>query len=493
MSIYVIGIGGTGAKLIEAVIHLAAAGVYVHNSQQEKIEILIVDPDTGNGNIVAAYSNSLTCYQKAIACLKGGIDGRIPWWMQSQIEKFSGGLLSPLNDSNKTLKEQLQIGNYDQNAPIRQLINVLYTQAEQDLNLEEGFRGRPGVGAAIMAQMALKDKTPVIWRELIERIIREANSESTPQIFLCGSIFGGTGAAGFPTLGRLLANDLNSVLHRVKLGGLLMLPYFKFKPPTDGEIYARPEEFLLKTEYALRYYKERVAELNFDRLYTLGLPSYTMVKAESTGGNDQRNPPHFLELFGGLALRDFIVQPKSSQTTFVDLSRQNSYVVTWEDIPNGSDRTEVRDKLIATARFAFAWLSTIVPELEHAKYKPREITWVRKFFSPSQLQQMQDKNHPENIKLMTISDWCEDYLRWIFYLHDLDNNEVRWFNTNALTIDGYGQVIVAREDYPHLVTENGGIPINRVLRKLDRQKINPPDNIGIAAVAKALYRSTKDS
>lgn len=493
MSTYVIAIGGTGAKLVEAIIHLASAGIYALDSQIENLEILIVDPDTGNGNIVAAYSTTLTHYQKSRELLKGGIDENLSWWMQSEVNKFGTGLLSPFNNNSKTLKEQLQIGNYNQYSPVRQLFNVLYSQAEQELNLEEGFRGRPVIGSAIMAQMVQKDQKPKIWRELVEKITREANSEAFPQVFLCGSIFGGTGAAGFPTLGRLLANDLAPVLHRVKLGGLLMLPYFKFKPPSDGEIYARPEEFLLKTEYALRYYKERVAELRFDRLYTLGLPNYTLVKSESTGGNDQRNPPHFLEVFGGLALRDFILQPKSSQTVFVDISRQSPHLVSWEDLPNSSDRTEVRDKIINTARFAFAWLSTIVPEVEHAKHKPREITWARKFLNKHQLQSMRDKNHPENAKLIIISDWCQDYLRWLYNLHEIENSHLRWFNTNAFAVDGYGKVILAREDFPHLVSENGGIPINKVLRKLNKHQLNPPDHSEVAAIALALYRSIYQS
>lgn len=489
MSTYIIAIGGTGAKFVEAVIHLAFAGIYAQTNRVENLQILIVDPDTGNGNIVAAYSTTLDRYQQCAQILRGGIDQNLSWWMGSQVNKFSSGLLSPFNKNGKTLKEQLQIGNYHQNSATRQLIDVLYTQAEQNLTLEEGFRGRPVIGAAIMAQMAQKEKSPAIWRELIEQITREANSEVSPQIFLCGSIFGGTGAAGFPTLGRLLVNDLAPVLHRVKLGGLLMLPYFKFKPPSEGEIYARPEEFLLKTESALHYYKEKVAELKFDRLYTLGLPTYTMVKNESTGGNNQRNPPHFLEVLGGLALRNFIFQPKPQQTTFVDLSRRDENRMTWEDVPHQGDRVEVRDKMINSARFAFAWLSTIAPELEHAKDYPRDITWVRKFFPKNQIIAMKEKTHPENAKLKTISDWCEDHLRWLFALHELDNSEVTWFNTNAFAVDGYSKVIVAREDFGNLISENGGTPINKVLRTLSKTGLNPPDNTETAALAKSLYRS----
>lgn len=493
MSTYIIAIGGTGAKFIQAVIHLAAAGMYAKNERVENLHLLIVDPDTGNGNIVAAYSNSLNNYQNCQEILRGGINEELFWWMQSDIQKFQEGILSPLSKNGKTLKEQLEIGNYNKDAPIRQLVNVLYTETEQNLNLEEGFRGRPVIGAAIIAQIAQKAKTPQIWRELISQIQREANSEESPQVFLCGSIFGGTGAAGFPTIGRLLVNDLTPVLHRVKLGGLLMLPYFKFRPPEAGEVYARPEEFLLKTEAALRYYREKAEELKLDFLYTLGLPSYTMVASESTGGNDQRNPPHFLELLGGLALRDFIFQAKPERITFVDLSRKYSNVITWDDLPNSQERNEVKSKLINTTRFAFAWLSTIVPELEYAKRNPREIAWVNRFLKAHQLKELKDKNHPENAKVRVISSWCEDYLGWLLAIHEIDNNTVRWFNPHTLAVNGRGRVMVTREDFPHLISENSGLPINKILRKVNKNQLNSPDNSDVVALAKALYRSIHES
>jgi len=54
MSVYVIAIGGTGTKIVEAVCHLAAAGIYTQGERIPKIEILFVDPDKGNGNLKEA-------------------------------------------------------------------------------------------------------------------------------------------------------------------------------------------------------------------------------------------------------------------------------------------------------------------------------------------------------------------------------------------------------------------------------------------------------
>ena len=46
MSFYVIGIGGTGARCVESLIHLAAAGMMPDG----ELHVLFVDPDESNGS-----------------------------------------------------------------------------------------------------------------------------------------------------------------------------------------------------------------------------------------------------------------------------------------------------------------------------------------------------------------------------------------------------------------------------------------------------------
>ena len=48
MGYYAIGIGGTGAKCLESLIHLAAAGMMPDN---DDLYILFVDPDNANGSL----------------------------------------------------------------------------------------------------------------------------------------------------------------------------------------------------------------------------------------------------------------------------------------------------------------------------------------------------------------------------------------------------------------------------------------------------------
>ena len=61
MKYYLISIGGTGAKCLEAFVHMNAAGLMKNRGE---IKIIYVDPDASNGNLakakntVAAYINA---------------------------------------------------------------------------------------------------------------------------------------------------------------------------------------------------------------------------------------------------------------------------------------------------------------------------------------------------------------------------------------------------------------------------------------------------
>jgi hypothetical protein len=500
MSTFIIAIGGTGAKLLEAIVHLGAAGIFASDSQKDlppkDLHILFVDPDTGNGNLTAADSIALAHYQKCSDTIIGGINREFHSWMQTKIEKLGTGLWSPFQESGKTrsLIDAFNYDNYEPDSPLRHLFNVLYTQEEQKINLREGFRGRPAIGAAIMSKFIQEESNQKSWKDLIGKI------QAGDQVFLCGSIFGGTGASGFPTLGRLLAEDLGekgkNILDTVKLGGLLMLPYFKFDPPTEKkektnekqeeEIYARSEEFILRTEAALRYYGAQ--NLKFDTVYLLGIPNPTKIQGSpKTGGSGQRNPPHFLELYGALALRDFVFSEKPEQLRVVYLSRNSSNSVTWEDIP---ERSEVRSKLINTTRFAFAWLSVIVPDLDHAKEAPGDVRWALRFFHREQLRQLNNESHEENDKIKAISAWCQDYLQWLLSLHQSESG-VQWFNFSAfgsLDKDKNLKLKLDRNQFPNLVKEGGGSHVTKILENLDAKNINS-ENQGVLGLAKSLYRT----
>ena len=73
-SLYVIAIGGTGAKCAEAIMHLAASGLLTPQPpQNSKIKIIFIDPDESNGHIDRAKKTIQTyqaCHQLMADCFE---------------------------------------------------------------------------------------------------------------------------------------------------------------------------------------------------------------------------------------------------------------------------------------------------------------------------------------------------------------------------------------------------------------------------------------
>ncbi|MDJ0903436.1 MAG: hypothetical protein QNJ55_32030 [Xenococcus sp. MO_188.B8] len=484
MSTYIIAIGGTGAKVVETVVHLAAAGIYPQDLETEDLQILFVDQDRGNGHTTAA-DRALNSYRKCSETIKGRINEEYPWWMKTKVEQFQGGGWSLFNEPSESLKDAFRYEDYRENSTIRNLFDVLYTKEEREISLKDGFVGRPAIGSAIMTKMTQEQVNRDNWTALIDEIEADCRGGGTsrPKIFLCGSIFGGMGASGFPTLGRLIVQELGeegrNVLNDVKLGGLLMLPYFQFKSSGEKQVQARSEEFILRTEAALRYYETQ--GLKFDTVYLLGTPSLTMVNKFSTGGGDQRNPPLFLELYGGLALRDFLLKDKPQQRNVVLLNRQSSRAVTWEDIP---ERNEVKAKLVNAAHFAHAWISAIDEDLKYARQKFRDVRWAKNFFNSDQIQREEYVD-----EFNAISGWCEEYLKWLFSLHHYGNG-VNWFNATAFaSLEKNEEIRLKRDrnEFSNLVKSGSGKQINDILKQLRKTNNIEAENKGTVGLAKALY------
>ena len=381
MSLYIIGVGGTGARCLESVIQIASAGLL----SGESINLLFIDADETNGNLERTQ-NSLATYQKGRTLLS---DERISIpWLQNDINSLK--LWSPLGQlsTNKNLGSVFSYNTMQQNSPgLRGLFDVLYTKDERDVELDVGFLGRPAIGSAVMSQIDLNRLDEDPWRTLVRKIKTEASNGEKPKIIFCGSIFGGTGAAGLPTIGRILSNKLQEELRDyVSIACIFILPYFSFDPPLEqkeDDIYARADSFLLNTEAALHYYLTQ-AEQTFNTVYLIGNQVYSHVNF-SKGKQTQRNEANFIELLAGLAVRHYATQPEIQNGSVVLISRQSPGRLTWDDLP---DRSVVRIALVTTTRFAYVWLSNIAPDLLEAnrvgiKQFQKDAPWFTKFFQPS--------------------------------------------------------------------------------------------------------------
>lgn len=489
---YVIGIGGTGAKCIEAITKLAAVGLLGN----ERLKVLYIDADETNGNLERSR-NSLSNYMR---CYDVVSRGRQQDWMATHIESYN--LWSPFTGLNAS-KELQAFFNYntlkEEEPVLGNLFDVLYTKDEQEIALDVGFRGRPAIGAAVMSQVDLERFDQEPWGQLIKDIKGDVSGGTTPNVFLCGSIFGGTGASGLPTIARLIANKLDreGVKERINIACLFMLPYFGFSTPPGEDpqgIYARSEQFLLNTEAALRYYVNQAKE-TFDTVFLLGNQNFSKVDF-SIGKNTQRNDPHFLEFYAALAARHFNLNTKALEDKVVLINRQEIGRLTWDDIP---DTLQIKPALVNGTRFAYAWLAEIDPELNEmlkSQSNRRVLSpWLLKFF-PNDSRANRDgftqlSSPKEQEALKAINNWCQDYLAWWYTLHQEEGEQIQLFNTQA---SGNPTARLKREQLNELVygsnldsRSKAQDTIQNIKRQLQKTRQDPSAELGIIELAKTLY------
>jgi Tubulin like len=480
--LFVICIGGSGAKCFEAITQLAAAGLY----NEQSIEVLFVDPDEANGSMERAR-RSLNTYQQCQRLMGGDQRQTNVPWMQTPIKSYD--LWSPFADQpfNRELSSFFQYNSIKNDSPsLANFFDVLYSPEERLQQLDEGFRGRPSIGAAVMSQINLDQLDKAPWGSIIQEIKNATGGGNNPRVLLCGSIFGGTGASGIPTIARLLSNkfEKEGIRKSVRLGGLFLLPYFSFTVPpganTNG-IYASADQFLLNTEAALRYYVTQASSL-FDTVYLLGNEDTAKVDF-SVGKKTQSNRPHFIELYAALAARDFLLQDR--QDALMLVARAAGGVLNWDDLPDGA---VVRRGLVNAARTAYLWLSDIQGELEAIRTSPGNLPpWAKPFYDAKDPVFRLDADSQQN-EIKIINSWSADYLRWLRDVHQCDTDQVRFFNHQMFsTKEKLSELVIDDPRDPKSKQRQDGIPW--IKEELRRQK-STDNRRGGVGLATSLYLNT---
>ena len=173
------------------------------------------------------------------------------------------------------------------------------------------------------------------------------------KVFLAGSIFGGTGASGFPTIAQIVKKELD-----VKLGGALLLPYFKFPDDKgDGELKAKSDEFLMNTQTALKHYHIWNQTGIYDAVYLFGDESRTDVENALGGPEQTKKWPHnFIELYAALAATDFFGKNFDGRlgSQYFMTAREQSDQLKWTDLPDNNNGDTISSRIGQLARFALA-------------------------------------------------------------------------------------------------------------------------------------------
>jgi hypothetical protein len=400
MSYYVIGIGGTGAKCVESFIHLCAAGLMPDN---KSLFALFVDPDGSNGSLKRAET-LLQSYHDCRQLKLGATD-----MFKTGLRIAHPDVWSPLQGKPDTLDKFFRYDTLQQDTAAP-LFDVLYSRKEKETRLDYGFRGHPSIGAAVMAaSVSLGKEEP--WASLRDQISLDVRAGEGAKVMLFGSIFGGTGAAGVPTISRLVSNEFAPQLRadRFKLGSVLMLPYFSFDPVKQERLRVDAENFLLSTQTALTYYHHQDELKVCNAVYLLGNETLKPMRSSSIGGQQQENEPHLLEMYAALAAIHFF--GNDNVEGYPQIAREVADRTGWRDLPHDLGFAHLASKVNQMARFAFAYLSSYYPMLESINNSGGDYRapWYINLFRRKQV----DLKSSMEKELKQLKSYCESFLLWL--------------------------------------------------------------------------------
>ncbi|MCD5382775.1 hypothetical protein LR002_01490 [Candidatus Gracilibacteria bacterium] len=303
--LYIFGIGGTGSRVLKAFTMLLASGCKLENDFDTVIPI-IIDPDTSNGDLNRT-KDILRLYQeirnqiqqpddfykqeiKTINELANNSAVINPEYFQFKlegVEQSTFGQYIGFDSQSHDFKKSKDDKNF---------IRLLYSDSNLKSDLNVGFKGNPNMGSIVLNQFTNSEN--------FRKFGQTFNDGDA--VFIINSIFGGTGAAGFPLLLKnLRGNDQLPHHEKIKdsqIGGITYLPYFALNKQDE----VNSESFEEKAKIALDYYNRTIIDKNqINTLYFIGNKGNTKHFEYSVGGKEQKNDAHFLEMAGALAILDF--------------------------------------------------------------------------------------------------------------------------------------------------------------------------------------------
>ena len=330
---YVFAIGGSGSRVLKSLTMLLAAGI---ECKVDTIIPIIIDKDaTCFKDTKELIENYITAQDFAPKSDASTIQNK---FFNTRFELLNGDLVLRLDDTKDTFKEYI---NYDTPRELdktKSLVDVLFSKRTLEMSTSVGFQGNPNVGSVVLNQF----NDQKIFKTFADKI------DEDDKIFIISSIFGGTGASGFPILLKTL-NDppigLTSPdkIKKAPKGAITILPYFKVSTQKDesNKNSLVPKSFIPGTKAALHYYE--TLDKKIDALYYVGEPSgLRLTYKHEKGGSKQEeeDKAHIVELAAALSIVDFANSPAIKRADDGIKIRETTY----KEFGIAPDSKEQKDK-----------------------------------------------------------------------------------------------------------------------------------------------------
>lgn len=289
--LYVFGIGGTGARVLRSFTMMMAAGV---NIGADEIVPIIIDPDASNADLTrtVALMNNYRAINSALSFTQNNES----IFFRKELSQILADYTLRINDTDdKTFQQFIDLPSMDKAS--QAMMRMLFSEKNLGSSMDVGFKGNPNIGSIVLNQIVDSND----FQDFAN------NFRAGDKIFIISSIFGGTGASGFPLLLKTLRTGTNfpnnSLINNAEIGAITILPYFKLKNDDESEIDS--STFISKTKSALAYYENNISKNNsINALYFLG-DDVTNTYENHEGGSAQQNDAHLVEFLAATAIVDF--------------------------------------------------------------------------------------------------------------------------------------------------------------------------------------------
>jgi len=485
-TLHFVAVGGTGHKVLQSLIHIAACGAF--KGEVGQIRVLTIDADDSNGNL-SLTRKTLGEYGKFYAALGGcselGLVDIRPVIPSVNLRLYR----EKLNSLGKTFNTT------QYKAQTEKLLRFLYTDDEIEAEFDQGFYGHTSIGTIIVKKIISVDDT---WKEFLSGI------NDNEFVMVAGSIFGGTGASAIPVILQELNEKRKGSTNPFNVASLMLTPYFNTLGEIKEEGTLQPDSstFHVKAKAALYYYNDQRQDKMVNALYIIGEPEVNFSNEVSSRGSvNQCNKAHPMELFAALSALDFVRNPRSDESHKIRTAEREAekggskYYYTWKMIQNNNQDLPGRMQLFT--KVAIFYNKILCGELGSGK----SISLWRNFYATDDGGLETKRDSDNEFVYQNIFKYCRRFLEWMYDLHkenqrDIDQNtgKLRWepdarvklFNAqNAQLFDNEtvsnGKIIGFDE---LVVDQNDGIRSEKLYSELASKK---PDGKGFVALFSTLY------
>lgn len=374
---FVLGIGGTGMRCIESLIHLCAMGMF----DDTDIHLLALDTDKNNGNfgrlkeLKEAYVNAKGLKAKDRVAHKDT-------FFSANIKYYE---FSPNYETKSTFKEVFNYGDTQYNHREQtDLADLVLDKSVEEFNLQHGYRAQTHLGSMMMYQSIVEaSQSPISngLKEFVSALITETTS-GTAKVFILGSVFGGTGASSIPIVpqalsraAQIISNGGADILSNTYFGSTLLTAYFNFNLPdanqlSQQKVIATSDKFALNSQAAMMFYDDDATVRSiYQRFYMMGTNGLNWNPMQSkatktnkplTGGAAQKNDSHYIELLAASAALDFLncdesklsEDKENNKTEYLYRSVEDNDKFDFQDFVGKNRQTEFAKKMGCLVAFA---------------------------------------------------------------------------------------------------------------------------------------------